>query len=321
MNKVFWSITILEAVAVCALAVALTYPQRDGGASNILDNAAKLAVGVVALVLAVVALAYWNTQSTGVRQFLLIVVAAPVAIGAITGTVYWVGSGDERRIQKYNDDRLMWWKDPGLTRFVLAVYELDTGKVRSLSREVDINGVSNFENTPLTVAVERAVLAEKAPEGPGRSLEMVRLLLSLGAKPNSGLRAACHNSSRTDAVRLLLEAGADPNYRGAGGDRLPAYFACIKSPDAVAGLENLRLLREKGADFRLKGDWTPPIVAAAMEDKWEIVLFLHESGAPLRDERDGNWIDGRAAADLAAAKEKGQEPSKALLQVMALLKK
>ncbi len=320
MNKIFWSITILEAVAACALAVALVFTQRDGG-SSILDNAAKLAVGGVSIVLAIVALTYWNTQSKGIRQFLLFVVAAPVAVGAIAGIVHWADSGDERRIQKYNDDRLMWWKDPGLTRFVLAVYELDTGKVRSLSREVDINGVSNFENTPLTVAVERAVLAEKAPEGPGRSLEMVRLLLSLGAKPNSGLRAACHNSSRTDAVRLLLEAGADPNYRGAGGDRPPAYFACIKSPDAAAGLENLRLMREKGADFSLKGDWMPPIVAAASEHKWEIALFLHEAGAPWRDERDGRWIDERAAADLAEAKEKGQEPGEALLRVMALLKK
>ena len=320
MNKIFWSITILEAVAVCVLAVALVFPQRGGGGS-VLEYAARLAVGGASIVLAVVALTYWNTQSTGVRQFLLIVVAAPVAIGAISGIVDWVGSADERRIEKYNDYRLMYWKEPVLTRFVLAVYELDTGKVRSLSREVDINGLSTSDYTPLKVAVERAVLAEKEPEGPGRSLEMVRLLLSLGAKPNSGLRAACHNSSRTDAVRLLLEAGADPNNREPGDRRPPAYFACIESPDAAAGLENLRLMREKGADFRLKGDWTPPIAAAASEDKWEIALFLHESGAPWRDERDGGWIDSRAAADLAEAKEKGQEPSEALLRVMALLKK
>jgi len=290
MNKVFWSITILEAIAVCVLAVALVFPQRDGGGAystmrrgwlwRRVDRAGGCGVDLL------------EHEVDGSPA-----VSADCCCGAGGDRRHHRdrplgGVGDERRIKKYNDDRLMWWNDPGLTRFVLAVYELDTGKVRSLSREVDINGHSTFDNTPLKVAVERAVLAEKEPEGPGRSLEMVRLLLSLGAKPNSGLRAACYNSSRTDAVRLLLEAGADPNNREPGDQRPPAYFACIKSPDAAVGLENLRLMREKGADFRLKGDWTPPIAAAASEDKWEIALFLHESGAPLRDERDGGWIDG-----------------------------
>ena len=65
----------------------------------------------------------------------------------------------------------------------------------------------------------------------------------------------------------------------------------------------------------------PPVAAAASDDKWDIVLFLHESGAPLRGERDADWIDKRAAAHLAETKEKGQAPGQALLRVMALLKK
>ena len=244
MNKIFWSIVILEALVVCVLAYVVFVLQNRHG-SSALDNVPGLVAGGASIVLVVVSFAYWNTGSPGVRQLLLTVVAAPVVIGAIMGAVYFVRSGDERRINQYNDDRLLYWNDPGLTRFVLAAYELDTRKVQTLSREVNVNAVSTFGNTPLKVAVERAVLAEKTPEGPRRSLEMVRLLLSVGAKPNSGLYSACYNSSRTDAVRLLLQAGADPNNREPGGKRPPAFFGCIESRDPAVGLENLRLMRER----------------------------------------------------------------------------
>ena len=96
--------------------------------------------------------------------------------------------------------------EPMLTRFVVAIYEQDSSKVRALSQHLDINAVSASGNyTPLKLAVERAVEAEVKPEAADRALEMVRLLLSLGAKPKSGLHAACFHSSRTDAVRMLLE--------------------------------------------------------------------------------------------------------------------
>ena len=76
--------------------------------------------------------------------------------------------------------------------------------------------------------------------------------MSLGAKPNSGLSAACDHSSRTEAVRLLLEAGADPNNREPGYDRSPAFFRCILARDAEVGLDNLRLMWE-GRRFHVEG--------------------------------------------------------------------
>jgi hypothetical protein len=318
MNRIFWSTVALEAVAVCYVQFLLL--SRSG--SNLFDKITGLVAGGLAILLVAASLVYWNTQSRGIHQFLLILVAAPLAAAAVWGAVHGAGAVKRHRIDQYNDGRLVAFpRDTALSRFVLAVYELDSGKVRDLSKEVDINSVSVLRNyTPLKVAVERAVEAEEKPEGPGRSLEMVRLLLSLGAKPNSGLRAACHQSSRSDAVRLLLDAGADPNNNEPDGTGSPAYFGCFSSRGEAAGIENLRLMRDKGADFRLKGDFMPPVPMAASNGRWETVVYLHESGAPLLDDRDGGWMASRVAADLAEAKQKGLEPSEGLRRVAELLK-
>ncbi len=321
MNRLFWSIVIFEAVRVFGLAILLILFPGKGG-SNVLDSLMGIVATGLSIFLLAASSAYWNTRSSGIRQSLLILVAAPLVVGASYGVILLLGAVNEHHITKYNDGRLMAFsRDPMLTRFVLAIYELDSRKVRGLSQDVDINGVSLLgDYTPLKVAVERAVEAEETPEGADRALEMVRLLLSLGAKPNSGLHAACSHSSRTDAVHMLLDAGADPNNLEPSGKGPPAFCGCFSSRSEAAGIENLRLLRDHGADFTLKGDWTPAIPLAASDGRWETVLYLHQSGVPLRDDRDGGWIESRVEEDLADAKQNKREPTEALKRVAELLK-
>ena len=321
MNRLFWSVIILDAVLVFGLATVPIFLPSKGG-PNVIDSLIGPVAAGLSIVLTAVSLAYWNTRSPGVHLSLLIVAAVPLVVGASGGVIYLLGPANERLVAKHNDSRLLSFeRDPVLTSFVTAIYEQNFSKVRRLSRQVDINAVSaSSDYTPLKLAVERAVEAEAEPEAAGRALEMVRLLLSLGAKPNSGLYAACSHSSRTDAVRMLLDAGADPNNLEPRGKGAPAFYGCFESRSEAAGLENLRLLRDHGADFTLKWDWTPTIPLAASDGRWETVLYLHQSGVPLRDDRDGGWIDRRVEEALADAKRNKREPTDALKRVADLLK-
>jgi hypothetical protein len=60
----------------------------------------------------------------------------------------------------------------------------------------------------------------------------------------------------------------------------------------AAGLEGLKLMADKGADFAVTGGWAPPVGNAAMDERWETVLFLHQWGLPLRAGPEDRTIDG-----------------------------
>jgi len=312
MNRLFWSLIILDAGLLWGPAIFLIL---SGVGPFVLGSLFVRAAVGVSILLAFAAWVYPNTQSPAIHRSLLILAAMPLVVGASYGVNYLREAAKERHVAQYNDGRLqMFGGDAQLKTFVLAVYEQDSSKVRELSPKVNINTVSALNSyTPLKLAVERA--AEAKPEAADRALEMVRLLLSLGAKPNSALHAACR-SSRTDLVRMLLDARADPNNLEPGRTGPPAFYGCFGSPSEAVGLENLRLMKDKGADFTLKGDWLPAIPFAASNGRWETVLYLHQSGVPLREDRDGGWIARRVEEDLAAAK----EPTAALKRVAELLK-
>jgi hypothetical protein len=119
---------------------------------------------------------------------------------------------------------------------------------------------------------------------------------------------------------LLLDAGADPNSRGPNGDGPPAYYGCLNSSGEAAGLEGLKLMADKGANFTFTGGWAPPIGIAASDERWETVLFLHQWGLPLRADPEDRQIDARAWQAFNYAKGSNREPSEALKRLMELLK-
>lgn len=321
MNRLFWSLIIFEATVVFGLAILNPILSGEGG-SNVFDRIGDLAVAAALIFLAAVAFAYWNSRSAGLHLFLLILVATPLVVAAPFSPRIIRSLRETLADLSRKDHRLeVFAPDPALSEFVAAIWDQDSNKVRTLAAKVDINTVSaDGEYTPLKLAVQRAVEAERNPEAATRGLEMVRLLLSLGAKPNSALYAACAKSSRTDAVRLLLDAGADPNNLGPSGSGPPAFYGCLNSSGEAAGLEGLKLMADKGANFTFTGGWAPPLGIAAMDERWETVLFLHQRGLPLRSGPEDRTIDGRVGKAFWYAKESNREPSEALKRLVELLK-
>ena len=312
LNKIYWSIVIIEVLAFLVLFVATLGPSPNAG-GNDGGKEMNLVFGIILpmVVLGVVSLIYWKTSSQVLHVILLLVVTAPVALMANVWIIRpWMD-------QRTGETGSWYYKDPVLKTFLAAISRLDTNQVRELAKRVDINAVSELGGTgftPLVFAVKRAVEKDtKGRPGTGR-MDMVRLLLSLGAKPNPALVSACEDGSG-EVMRLLLDAGADPNHRvGEGEFEEPAFFACLSRP---AGLESLKVLTDRGANLDVvTANGRRPIKAAALYACWETVLFLHERGAKL----DAPETNGMTVAEsVAKAKENGDR-SQSLQRVQELLK-
>jgi len=105
--------------------------------------------------------------------------------------------------------------------------------------DVDANAVDTFGEPLLSLALH------------DNNLEMIRLLLELGANPNIAdgygympLCVACANN-KLSMVRLLLEYGANPNIVSKNGTPLDCAYNGIYDPE----LEIVRLLLEYGANI------------------------------------------------------------------------
>ncbi|MCA9110528.1 MAG: ankyrin repeat domain-containing protein [Planctomycetaceae bacterium] len=139
----------------------------------------------------------------------------------------------------------------------------------------DLNVRNMNGDTPLWVA-----LTEK-------NRESYEALLKYGADPNvimSGKRVVTHWAATKDDpwwLRMALEYGADPNLVNTGSGR-PSEGPPLKF--AISGvdsrLDNVRLLVEHGADVEKKDLYNCyPLSMAAAQTKFDIVLYLLESGA------------------------------------------
>jgi cytohesin len=113
--------------------------------------------------------------------------------------------------------------------------------------------------------------------------EMVRFLLSAGARPEAGEVSALHNAASSgdpEMVRLLLDAGADVNRTGYLG-RTPLIEA-QHLRDADAAIETARLLIRAGADVnRADQEGSTPLHFAARLRQVQLAELILESGADL----------------------------------------
>jgi hypothetical protein len=318
VGKFFWLFAALDAVlpvtfSIATIVVSLRGQQKASDLHPILF----LLIIVPLLAVGTCAYFYRTTRSQAAHWFLLALVVSPAVI--IPSSMA-LGYLDQRKEAMGGNIS----QDPALTRFLAAIYKQDAQQVQRIAHEVDVNAVApgswvRPSYTPLKFAVEKYVASEGKADAKGR-LEMIRLLLSLGAKPNPALDFACR-AARSDALLLLFDAGADPNYaemrRTDNGDRAePAFYGCFYSE----GLENLELFGAKGANFLLRDRYgNSTVMAAASKYRWDQVLYLHDQAVPLIDENSKQWMSARIAEQIESAKKENREPPEAFKKVVALL--
>ncbi len=172
--------------------------------------------------------------------------------------------------------------------------------MRELAPRVDVNA-SGQKTVTRKFAIEKLETAGDSPDAKAKRLDMIRLLLSLGAKPDSALKDAC-GSNNSEIIGVLLEAGANPNAKDEEGT--PAFFFC--SGDSQ-GLEKLRLLAQKGADFNaLDAKGAGALINAATFSRWEQMLFFIEQGV-----KDTATVNGKnAAAMVRSGIRQAEQPGK-----------
>ena len=270
VNKIFWAVAALGA-AFFLIAFVITLNESghsDGGKEMTLFFLIILPF----LALGVVSLIYWKTSSPALHIMLLIATIVPVVLLArqwTTNLIY------ERRFAS----GMYVFTDPTLQKFLAAIHDLDAKQVRDLAGKVDINAVGESSTTPLSFAIQNAANADTKAQPMSGHLEMISLLLSLGAKPMAGLEHACA-MPHTDVLRMLLDAGADPNTLIGSGDRKePVFYACLRSEQPM---EKLRLLSQKGANLDLpSADGKAAIWMAAIYARWDAATFFLDRGANL----------------------------------------
>ncbi|HTB10992.1 MAG TPA: hypothetical protein VK752_05450 [Bryobacteraceae bacterium] len=306
VNKVYWGIAAIEALFfVIAFFVTANQGGQDpnGGKSMAL----VFQIGAPFLVLCIVSFVYWKTDSSVLHVVLLIAVTLPVVL--LAGQ--WIrGPLMDRDIAVGGyifDERQM-------KSFVRAIAERNVQRVRELAPRIDVNSVGQNGATPLKFAIEKLETAGDSPDAKAQRLDMVRLLLSLGAKPDSALKDACA-SNNSEIIGVLLEGGVNPNAKDEEGT--PAFFFCAGDAAAV---EKLRLLAAKGADFNaLDAKGEGALIRAATFSQWEKMLFFVD-----HEVRDTAKVNGKnAAARVAQAieddKQNSRETSPALQQLAAKL--
>ncbi len=270
VNKIFWVLAALEAAFfVVAFVITLNESGHSDGGK---EMGLFFLIFLPFLVLGVVSLIYWKTNSPTLHVILLVATAVPAALLARQ----WITTTIDNRHAAAGS---YIFTDPTLQKLLAAIHNLDAKQVRDLAARVDINAVGENNSTPLAFAAQDAATAEAKAQPIGGHLEMISLLLSLGAKPTPGLEFAC-GMRQSDALRLLLDAGGDPNSLIGYGDRKePVFYACFRSEHPT---ENLKLLSQKGANFDLlSADGKTPVWMAAIFSRWEAGMFLLDNGAKL----------------------------------------
>jgi hypothetical protein len=277
MTLLFWIAVACDAVLLVVLLV-LTLSgsdQPEGGRGMVVF----FSIIVPAIIVSGGALLFLKSRSPALRAVALLVVAGPGLLIAATRLRSTVIDSHVKR----NAEGSGYFSGREMQQAGAAVVRGDAAALRAIGKSVDINAKGTDGMTLMELAVTRADDSAGNAGAPG-ALDVVRELMALGADPNAGLKVATKLKDIT-ILSALLDAGAKPGFADEHG---PVVFSWLN----VMPIAGATALLEHQLDPNLTdSDGVPLVVAAAQQDRWNIVLLLMDRGADAsRADRHGTRL-------------------------------
>jgi len=274
MVHAFWILAALDGIALMTLLVLGINEKghNDGGR----EMGLLFFVLVPLLILAVDCLAFWLVPVNAIRWVCLAILAVPGAFYAYVGVA-------QLGLRVVNDPT-NGFANPAMRETVRAVSKLDVEAVRKWAPNMDKEIDQGRVDAPLRIVIQSMVdeIRTRLPAQTDRHIEIVKILLENGAKPNEVLEIACWTKSEP-LLRLMFEHGADPNFVNQYGSS--AFLGCLGGGMVVgSSLPATRAFVEAGARFKEPTKYGTPLSFATNSGSFDAALYLIDRGANPRTE-------------------------------------
>jgi hypothetical protein len=274
MAKAFWILAALDGLALLTqLTLGLNEKgHNDGGR----EMGLMFFVLLPLLILAGTCLAFAWLPFTPLRWLLLAVVALPASFDAYLGIA-------KLGLRSVNDPA-NGFPNPAMRDTVRAVSKLDVEGVRKSAPGMDKDIDQGRVDAPLRIVIQSMVdeIRSRVPAQTERHLEIVKILLENGAKPNDALEIACWTKSEA-LLRLLFQHGADPNFVNKYGSS--AFLGCLGGGMVTGStVPGARAFIEAGAHFKEPTRYGTPAKFALSSGSYDAALYLVEQGSDPQEE-------------------------------------
>jgi len=203
LPQLFWCVAALDAAMLLAF-LTMALQDRTGAHDGGRAMGIFFYVVVPAVGLALAVLMFHYSASVAARSIALFIVLVPAIWFAKTRI-------EDRLIDRQVDARRNgtgYFGSDALRQMGAAVVRRDVGMLLSVGPHVDVNTVGRDRMTLLRLATD----LPDPRHSDGSELPVVRTLLSLGAKADDALPAACARSDSALLDMLLAAVPADKKY-------------------------------------------------------------------------------------------------------------
>jgi hypothetical protein len=308
LTLLFWTALVADAVLLVVL-VALSLA-GGGGHDGGREMAIVFSIVVPAVIVAAGALLFLWSTSNALRAVGLLIVAGPglIVAGARLRSAYI-----DYRVRQ-NALGSGYFSTREVKRAAEAVVRRDAAALRAFDRTLDVNEKGTSGMTLVELAVTQAFERPDAG-GSTATIDVLKELITRGADPNPGVAVATKLPDPA-ALTLLLDHGAKA---GGAGDHGPVVFEWLD----VTPPGNVTILLDHQLDPNILDAFgTPLVMAAAQNDRWDLVLLLLDRGAnPDQGDRQGSRLSDVVQSRVESLASRPPETQAAIARVRARLAK